>query len=200
MWEENSGNVFHTAWKTDWVEEWTHYCQRGVVNFLLPPCNMFPSLFHSIKMDMCIQASATQKREEHSQMGGACCSLWPISPYPIHLLLCQKTTLATLQDTWWHITSKPVAHLKIAPLKEVQRDFFVVTSPQDIINTFHLEGTGPQRFKHLRHALQSQRWNFTEAALLRALIWTGNRHSAGRIWMGGVKRSSHTLLQHLRVF
>lgn len=44
------------------VEACSHYCQGGVVNFLLPLCNMFPSLFHSIKnRHMCPGISYTKR-------------------------------------------------------------------------------------------------------------------------------------------
>lgn len=79
-------------------------------------------------------------------------------------LLCQRNNIisaflkavATLHDMLGHILSKPTVHVQMEPLKEVQGDFSVVNSPQDVINTFHLAGTTDKRVSdissYLSHA------------------------------------------------
>lgn len=52
-----------------------------------------------------------------------------------------------------HITSKTIAHLKMEPQKEVQGTFAVVNSPRDIMNTFHLAGTGSTLKRLLKYIL-----------------------------------------------
>lgn len=142
----------------------SHYCQ-GVVNFLLPLCNMFPSSFHRVKtkMEPCFQASAAQKREWNFGWVGRAepCGL-PVRDRNIHRRARKQHQLSG----------------------EMCGDVFhheLVAQPDMWINRCEFSRRMGHTGKGLKHILVV---TCTDAALHGAPMWRGKqKHWAGRARM-----------------
>lgn len=88
-----------------------------------------------------------------------------VQPETKSLLLCQKHSYCFLLKRYYKICWD----IKMEPQEEKRKDFTVVNSPQDVINTFHVPETGPQ---HILVMLQNHRGGILQGQLSSEL-WSG---------------------------